>query len=232
MVLGRNRGEIDMKTLLLSAAAAVLVTGATADSLKTAPMKSHPSQGEVAIIDGATARLSVHDDGVFVAVDTVGLNPGHVHTLWFVAINNPAGCYDEVALIEGHKTDPAECTSRDVLLRTEEVKADVGYGGGVVVGEDGTARFAWHQPEGALTNGWFSDGLAEADTAEIHVVINDHGPLLVGRERAMLSSYRDGCKDDSIPGPMPASARADGQAGPNVCRLMQTAVFRLDGAES
>lgn len=232
MVLGRNRGEIDMKTLLLSAAAAVLATGVAADSLKTAPVKSHPSQGEVTIVDGATAQLSVHDGGVFVAVDTVGLNPGHVHTLWFVAINNPAGCYDEAAVVEEQKTDPAECTSRDVLLRTDIVGADVGYGGGVVVGEDGTARFAWYQPEGPLTNAWFSQGLDDADSAEIHVVINDHGPLLQGREGAMLSSYRDGCKDDSIPGPMPATARADGDAGPNVCRLMQTAIFPLDASES
>lgn len=222
-----------MKSFVLSAAAAIaLANAAGAGDVQTAHVKSHPSQGEVAVIESATARMSVHDDGVFVAVETSGLNPGHVHTLWFVVINEPAACFDPVAVTEGHKTDASECTSRDVLLRSDIVKSDVGYGGGVIVAEDGTARFAWHQPEGALTNSWFTAGLMDSETAEIHVVVNDHGPLIQGRERAMLGSYRDGCKDDSIPGPMPATARADGAAGPNVCRLMQTAVFKLEAPES
>ncbi|MEM1129001.1 MAG: hypothetical protein AAGH83_00615 [Pseudomonadota bacterium] len=222
-----------MKSLILSTAAAAAIFGAAhAADVKYAPVKSHPSQGEVAAIEGATARMSMHDDGLFVAVDTVGLNPGHVHTLWLVVINDPAACYDPTAVIEGQKTDPNECTIRDVLLRTDEVKADVGYAGGVIVGDDGTARFAWHQPEGDLTNAWFGRGMEQSHAAEIHVVVNDHGPLLEGRESEMLGSYRDGCKDDSIPGPMPATARADGEAGPNVCRLMQTAVFTLENTES
>ena len=50
-------------------------------------------------------------------------------------------------------------------------------------------------------------GLIEADEAEIHLVINDHGPLIEGREFEMLNTYRDGCMDQSIPKPMPDAAR-------------------------
>ncbi|MEM0987228.1 MAG: hypothetical protein AAGJ32_13355, partial [Pseudomonadota bacterium] len=178
------------------------------------------------------AGLMTHDEGFFVTLETGGLKPGHVHTLWLVVINNPAACYDAEAVTAGQKDAAEDCSSRDVLLRSEEVRSDVGYAGGVIVGPDGSASYTFHQPEGAIAGGWFGNGLEQSDTAEIHLVVNDHGPLIPGREREMLSTYRDGCKDDSIPGPMPAAARADGDAGPNVCRLMQTAAFKVSKVDS
>ncbi|MEO0822896.1 MAG: hypothetical protein AAF074_21020 [Pseudomonadota bacterium] len=221
-----------MNRFLLAAVAAMTFAGihpgtASADPIRTATVNTHPSQGAVTEVAGANAALLTHEDGVFVSFDTNALTPGHVHTLWLVVINNPAACYDADAVAAGTKKAPEDCNSRDVLLRSDAVRSDVGFAGGVIVGEDGMARFAYHQPEGALTGGWFGAGLEQSDTAEVHLVVNDHGPLIAGRERAMLTSYRDGCKDDSIPGPMPAAARVDGAAGPNVCRLVQTAVFKL-----
>ncbi len=185
-----------------------------------AQIKTHPSQGDVTIVEEGTARLGVYGDGVFANFDTAGLAPGHVHTLWFVVINDPAACEGE------------NCTSKDVLKRTEIVNADAGYAGGVIVGEDGTASFNWHQPEGQLSGGWFGNGMVDAETAEIHLVVNDHGPVINGRVDAMLTSYRDACSDDSIPAPMPAAARAQGEPGPNTCRLVQFTVFKPAAPES
>ncbi|WP_342076100.1 hypothetical protein [Yoonia sp. SS1-5] len=204
-----------------------LTTAALAETPRNAIVNTHPSQGEVTAVADATAQLLVHDDGLFVSLDTENLTPDHVHTLWLVVINNPAGCFDAAAVEAQQKVNAEDCNSSDVLLRTDDVAADVGYAGGVIVGEDGKASFAFHQEEGALSGAWFGTGLGDASAAEVHLVVNDHGPLIAGRERAMISSYRDGCKDDSIPGPMPAAARADGAPGPNVCRLVQTAVFKL-----
>ena len=211
-----------MKLFTLTALTAMaLGTGSFADTIETSTVITHPSQGDKTVVAGATARLMRHEDGVFVNFETSGLTPGNVNTLWFVVINDPAQC-----------ETPFACVTKDVLKRSDIVKSDVKYGGGLVVGPDGSAEFAWHQSEGPFEGGWFADGLMEADDAEIHLVINDHGPLIDGREFEMLNSYRDGCTDDSIPGPMPATARVQGEAGPNTCRLMQFSIFRAPGASS
>lgn len=198
---------------------------AAADAPRTSTMKTHPSQGEVGIVEGSVARQINYADGMFVNVDTSGLTPGNVHTLWFVAINNPAGCFDPSAVEAKKKKNAEDCTSFDVLKRTDVTDSDVGYGGGLIVGADGTASFSWHQPTGELTNAWFGNGLKQTEQAEIHLVINDHGPVIDGRVDDMLSTYRGACKEDSIPKPMPATARADGEAGPNTCRLVQFTKF-------
>jgi ubiquinone/menaquinone biosynthesis C-methylase UbiE len=41
----------------------------------------------------------------------------------------------------------------------------------------------------------------------------------------MIRTYRAGCTDASLPAIFPASAKGDGQPGPNTCRLWQLAVF-------
>ncbi len=203
-----------LKTTLTAAALTLAATATLADDVRTAPVKSHPSQGDVKTVEGAAARMATHDDGIFVNIDTNSLTPGNVHTLWLVVINNPAACEGDT------------CTSKDVLKRSEIVDSDVGYAGGVIVDENGDARFAYHQTEGALNGGWFGAGLKASDAAEVHLVVNDHGPVIEGRVDQMLATYRDGCTDESIPAPMPDTARAQGEAGPNQCRLMQFAVFK------
>ena len=176
-------------------------------------VKTHKSQGEVKTIDGATSRIAVTDTSIFVNMDTVDLVPGNVNTLWLVVVNNPDAC----------ETSP--CTAKDVLKRSAIVDSDVGYAGGIIADENGHGRFAYHQTEGDLNGGWFANGLKASEAAEIHLVVNDHGPLIEGRIEDMLSTYRGGCTDESIPAPMPDTARAQGDAGPNQCRLVQFSIF-------
>ncbi len=203
-----------LKVTLTTVALALVANAALANEVRTATVKSHPSQGNVEVIQGATARLAAHDDGIFVNIDTRVLTPGNVHTLWLVVINNPTACESE------------NCTSKDVLKRSDIVDSDVGYAGGVIVDANGDARFAYHQANGPLNGGWFGAGLKAVETAEIHLVINDHGPVIADRVDKMLATYRDGCADESIPAPMPDAARAQGEAGPNQCRLVQVAIFK------
>lgn len=221
-----------MKYSIALTAALCAATAAQAQSPRTTELKTHPSQGEVTVVEDAVVRQIAHENGMFVNIDTNGLTPGHVHTLWFVSINNPAGCFDPDAVAAKRKARAEDCTSFDVLKRTAMTDADVGYAGGVVVGKDGTASFSWHQSIGELNAAWFGNGMKSSQQSEIHLVINDHGPVIEGRVGDMLSTYRDGCKDESIPKPMPSTARADGKAGPNTCRLVQFAVFKAADAAS
>ena len=209
-----------VKTIAGTALTLAFATQGQAMEFKTNGIMTHPSQGEKVQVEGAAARMAIHDDGMFVNFETSGLTPGNVHTLWFVVVNDPAAC------------ETVPCTAKDVLKRTQAVTADVGYAGGVIVGEDGAASFNWHQAEGDLSGGWFGNGMIEASAAEIHLVVNDHGPVIEGRVDQMLATYRDGCTEESIPAPMPAAARAQGEAGPNQCRLMQFTIFQPATPES
>ena len=77
-----------------------------------------------------------------------------------------------------------------------------------------------------MPQAWYGNGLQDPEAAEIHLVINDHGPLLADMVGTMLGSYRGGCTDESLPLLFPDSAKADGTPGPNACLLYQVAVFQ------
>lgn len=179
----------------------------------TKHVETHPSQGDVRVIDSARATLVTTKDGAFASIQTSELVPGNTYTLWFVVINRPQAC----------ETSP--CTGKDVLLRSEATQSDVGYGDGIIAGRDGRGEFSTFRPLGELPQAWVGTGFNDPWASEIHLVINDHGPLIGGRESEMTGTYRGGCTEQSIPKIMPATARADGASGPNACKLVQDVIF-------
>jgi hypothetical protein len=93
------------------------------------------------------------------------------------------------------------------------------------VAGSGRATFSASFQAGAI-DGWLPGfELDDPRTAEIQLVLNDHGPLLEGYMPEMIKTYRAGCTEASIPGIFPPSARADGTPGPNACQLYQMAAF-------
>jgi hypothetical protein len=112
-----------------------------------------------------------------------------------------------------------------VLGRSDIVLSDVGYAGGAVADSAGNVSFSHFQPVGAFRMAFFDNGLMTTEGVEIHLIVNDHGPLIEERALDMLTTYRGGCAEASLPGPMPQSARAQGSAGPNQCAMVQFAQF-------
>jgi hypothetical protein len=141
--------------------------------------------------------------------------PGNAYTVWFVVVNDPAAC------------DATPCAPPQII-GDPVVDGQVTYGeDGEVARRDGTARFGALIKAGPLLDGWLQvQGLDDPMGAEIHVVLNDHGPVIHDLKREMLSTYRAGCSDTS-PFPLffPPTALADGTPGPNTCLLWQSAVF-------
>jgi hypothetical protein len=183
----------------------------------TTHVETHPSQGAQRNIAGASASLAISDQEVQTTLDTSGLTAGHVYTLWFVAINRPTRC----------ATTP--CKAPDVLANTAAVRADVRWAAGGIATQSGALSLTGRVPTGAWSKSWFEHGLSNPGGAEIHLVLNDHGPAIPGRERAMQTTYREGCTDESLPPPFPATAKRDGAAGPNKCALVQDAIFIQKG---
>lgn len=161
---------------------------------------------------GAFAELVRRSDGVSFHINTHHLRAGHAYTVWFVVLNNPDACL------------ATPCSAVDILQRAE-TDAQVTYGAGHVIGGSGRAGFAGAFRSGPI-EGWLAGGgLHDPRGAEIQLVINDHGPKLPAFMPGMISTYRAGCTDASLPGIFPPSAKADGQPGPNACQLYQMAVF-------
>lgn len=188
-----------------------LVAAGPANTQRTT-VSWHPQSG-TGPVDGAWAQLVRNDSGATFSFHARELNPGHVYTLWFIIVNDPAAC----------ATTP--CTAADVILNSEGVNSDVTYGAGHVVGKSGRATFSGHISAGDLPNSWFGNGFTNPRGAEIHLTLNDHGPMIPEMVSNMLHSYRGGCTDESLPPIFPPTAFADGIPGPNTCRFYQVAIF-------
>lgn len=212
--------DLFITTAIIAAAAVIGATGPAAAgedmekvNIDRHVVETHPSQGDVREIEGSEAVRIATDEGVFASLTTRELTPGNAYTMWFVAINEPSTC------------ESKPCAPADVLKRSDMVNSDVGYADGLIAGADGTGQFATFQRPGELPHAWIGNGLSNPAGAEIHLVIHDHGPLIDGREAAMIGTYRDGCTDASIPDAVPDAARADGKPGPNACKLVQDVIF-------
>ena len=128
-------------------------------------------------------------------------------------MNNPGAC---TAL---------PCSPADVLTNPD-TQGQVTYGTGRLAGSDGSSRFHGKIAAGPLPQGWLPDhGLDDPLGAEIHLVLNDHGPMLPEFMPEQITTYRAACTEESIPPIFPDTARADGTAGPNTCQLRQFVAF-------
>ena len=176
-------------------------------------VETHPSQGDVEIIEGSSATLMRSEEGIFATMSTDRLEDGHVYTLWVVIVNNPEVC------------EASSCTPPEILGNSDELQSEVTWGDGIIVSDEGRAEFTIYLPAGDVQEPWFGNGLTNPTGAQIHLIINDHGELIPEMAANMLNTYRGGCTDDSLPPPFPDTAKADGEAGPNTCALVQAAIF-------
>lgn len=205
------------KLAMLMAVSAMLALAApaAAGDRQTVAVRWHGQSGMSGQVgDEATATLVRRDGGVSFRFQTNSLNAGHAYTIWFVVVNNPSAC------------SVSPCSGPDIILNPA-TDSQVTFGAGNIAGGSGRATFAGAFQAGAI-DGWLSDRtLDDPLSAEIHLVLNDHGPALAEYLPSMIHSYRGGCSNASpFPPIFPPTALADGEVGPNICRLYQSAEFR------
>jgi hypothetical protein len=182
----------------------------------TTAVRTHPSQGDVVDVEGGQAELFSTEAGITMNLRTSGLEEGHIYTAWWVVINNPENC------------SASPCAPDDVLGNVDGVVTEVTYADGILVTEDREMEFAAALAAGEVPEAWFGNGLTNPMGAEIHIVIQDHGTAIPEIAGDMLNSLRAGCTDESVPAPYPDIAKADGEPGPNTCKLVQFAVFQQE----
>ena len=202
--------------LLASLVTGPLVTSVSgASPLQQQGLDWHAQSGKSGAVDEkAVATLVRSSWGISFQITATNLKPGNAYTLWLAVLNNPAACAARPCAPADAFANPATNTQ-------------VTQVGGGVASSNGTLGFGGVVPKGPLTDGWLAGrGLDDQLGAEIHFVINNHGPVIPGRENAMVSTYRDGCTDASLPAIFPATAKADGLPGPNTCQLYEIVIFQ------
>jgi len=199
-------------TAAVSLVTAVTVTGQA--SVERLPVNWHPQSGNSGPIgEDAYAVLTRTDRGIDYRVHATDLTPGNAYTLWIAVIPNPSVC------------SVLPCPPPEALSNPDSM-IQVKLAGGAVAPGSGKVTFSGGVGAGDVpSNGWFEGRAFEnVHGAEVHLVINDHGPALAGFTD-MTSSYRAGCTDESLVPIFPDSAKADGTPGPNTCHLHEIVIF-------
>lgn len=182
--------------------------------ITTVPIMTHPSQGDVMEIEGATATLLSTEAGIAIRFATSNLEENHAYTLWVAMINNPEECTSR------------PCPGPETLANSDLLQTEMTQGDSLLYSEKARMEFTAFVPAGEVSDGWFGNGLTNPTGAEIHLVIMDHGELIPEMATEMLNTVRGGCTDESVPPPYPDNAKADGEPGPNTCRGIQLAIIQ------
>lgn len=145
--------------------------------------------GAIPCDDVGESRLLRTDDGVSINVVASKLRSGHTYTVWWIVFNNPAACVDGC---DGEDLG-SDDVNGTVIWATGNVTAQSGIG----TGRDTAGQFTAHLNEGEKpfpTDGGFGlpgddDGLLDAQTAEIHIIVRSHGPAIKGEVNEQITSF-------------------------------------------
>jgi hypothetical protein len=198
--------RIRYRVLIAAAFAGLLAASAVpaaAGGPQSAEVRSWPAPGEVV---SGKATLVRQPHGASFTYRTRGFEPGHAHTIWFVAFNAPENC---------ETGEVSQCGTGD--LARPETEPTAMWGASNVVGASGKARFGGRLRVGD-TSGCdelgrlpCNEGLKNPAGAEIHLVPRTHGPKIPGLVAKQIHSFNRGCEA--------------GEPNVGLCANLQFAVF-------
>jgi len=158
-------------------------------------------------------------------------------TVWLVIFNVPSACVDE---IEGEDPpfDPGDCSEYDIFYNYDAM-ADLCYLAGQSVQANGRMSISGRFAEGSDHGCPFGigNGLIDADAAEIHSVLQEHGWALesgdgledqIGKflgncnpdeATGFLPEDYGSCVDSQVSIHLPANANTDGESVSDVYRF-------------
>lgn len=142
--------------------------------------------GDLSEVDGASATLVRHNDGVSYTLHTNGLTSGDAVTNWWVVFNNPEHCTNPTAAIG------SLCGFDD--LDNADVAASILFAAGHVVGNGDHGNFAGSLADGDTGGALFGPGLTNTMGAEIHIIVRTHGPMIPELVSGQISSVDVACE--------------------------------------
>jgi hypothetical protein len=182
-----------LRRILIALAVGTVVFPSTALAESASEQTSHREVRRMMtdeVVSGAWAILTTHDAGAATTLHTTGLEAGSAYTLWWVIFNQPDKC---VARHAGLRCGPAD-------LFNPDVDGSMLWAAGAVAGEAGEATFESYRGKGDTTGATVlpgmrnpPPGLTEPLTAEIHLVVRNHGPARPEYVEEQTHTFNGGC---------------------------------------
>jgi hypothetical protein len=155
-----------ISTLLAALVLAVWATSASADVGVRANVYRFSDGSQVA---GAWSSLATSAAGAKMTFQTSELPAGHSVTIWWVIFNQPQNCTHPEA---GLRCGPGDLPP---FGGDDSAVTSVLYAAGHVIGGSGIASFAGRLATGDTSGALWGPGLINPTTADIHLVVHDHG---------------------------------------------------------
>ncbi len=162
---------------------------------------------------GAFSKLD-RGDGAFASQIRTSASPGHAVTIWYVIFNAPQNCSDGQCgeddifvngdpnrgfdFVQIHRTRVSVVYGGDGTVANPGTRVQLD--GGIAEGEipDGEAQIViGHPVDGAMVPGPVT-GLEDAQAAELHVVLQDHGKAHddPDKRESQLTGFQTECNPD------------------------------------
>lgn len=183
-----------------------VITAASAAPRDTAPLLSFDDGSHAG---GQSILVRNGDQGTISAkINATHLERGHAYTYWWVVFNDPSKCAVDFecgpADLFNDPTNPALGFNTDQI---DKVGISVLGGNGEIANNGGRAMFTGtlfadtglgHEvvigPDGLFVDGGSLLQSGSVMTAEIHIVLRDHGPALSGADLAeQLMTFAGNC---------------------------------------
>ena len=159
-------------------------------------------------VDGGWAHLHRAENGLLMSLHTSDLSSNEVYTVWWVVFNEPGNCSDGVCgeddILIFEDGAPIMDENNNHVLNMDGIEAsDISafFASGAYVNEDGTAHFGGSAGTGDTPGIIFGSGLHNPMTAEVHLVVRTHGPMVDDMAHAQITSFEGGCgaTDNGLP---------------------------------
>ena len=187
----------------------ILVTALLAVALPLSQAAAAPPSSDTqpvfAIATGdvvGSSTLTRSDTGLSMTLHTSGLPAGDAVTIWWVIFNEPGNCL----------TSP--CGEPDLF--NPAAVPSVQRAAGHVIGGNGVGNFGGQLSVGDPSEAWplyTGPGVLDPRTAEIWLVVHEHGPAIPGLIDFMIHSFGGGC------------ANLPPFTGPNACVSTQVSIY-------
>lgn len=138
-------------------------------------------------VSGGWSALVRNGSGVSMTLRTTGLTPGHAITVWWIVFNQPGNCT--------HGAFGLRCGEADLF--EAPVQASVLYAAGHIIGGSGTGNYGATLRTGDTGGSLFGPGLVNPWTADVHLILHDHGAVEPGSRSSAIHSFGT-CNPDCV----------------------------------
>ena len=191
--------------VLLAALALSVAVNAQEDASSSAPVNSF---ADGVVLDGSWSIVNRHENGLSMSLHTSDLVPGEAYTVWWVIFNAPENCKggvcdaDDLFVIDAETNgivmddfgqrvmDPAGLENANISIQ---------YATGGLVDAEGNGNFAAAVGVGDVPGVIAGPGLVDPQTAEVHLIVRSHGPVLADAFDAQLTTFGGGCEPADAP---------------------------------